>query len=113
MTPDQGKPGGRAGKSAPDPEHGSTLSKPRGRSETADYSPTEHSKSVEQRLGELRQELVSERHKRRLVRANLAVVGLAVLVLAAELTVLATRLIDERVCETAVLFAGSAGAVAA
>ena len=83
--------------------------KPKGPSERATCAPTEHSRSVEERLGELGTDLVAERWRRRLIHASLTAVSLTVLSVAAEITALGTGLVEQRATQTAILFAASAG----
>src|SRR4051812_18994025 len=87
---------------------GRPIPKPKGPSDTAGQAPTPHSKSVEERLGELRNDLVAQRRRRRLIRANVAVIALGVLVMAAEISALATGIIEHRATLAAIAFAISA-----
>ena len=86
------------------------VNKPNAASPTATYAPTEHSKPVEERLGELRRDLLADRRHRRLLVANAVMAVFGVTVICGEVTALATGLIQHQRVTVAILFAVSSAA---
>jgi hypothetical protein len=85
------------------------INKPKGPSPTAEYAPTEHSKSVEERLGQLRSDLRIERDRHRRLVANVVAAILGIVVIGGEISAVATGLIAHREHAVAIVFAISSG----
>jgi hypothetical protein len=86
------------------------VNKPNGPSSTASYAPTEHSKSVEDRLGELHRDLLAQREYRRRIVVSATAAILGMLLIAGEISMIAAEVVAGKPETVAVLFAISSAA---
>jgi hypothetical protein len=86
------------------------VNKPKAPSPTAKYAPTEHSKTIWERLGELRSDLVSERYYRRRLTASSVATVVGILAIGGEISAIATGLVADRRLAVAIVFAASSAA---
>jgi cytochrome bd-type quinol oxidase subunit 2 len=86
------------------------VNKPLGPSPTANQESTVNTKDLDERLGELRSDLLSQRQNHRRVVVNAIAAMLALVAIGGEVSAIATGLVAHRKDAVAVLFAISAAA---